>query len=374
MQSGNTLNNGDCSFSSIFNCLFSNESKEVETNFCNLQRVLFAVIKLRQNKTQDDIILHNCFAALHKQYFLAEDELTTHCLLVHNRFCVIQRPINPEEPIMSNPKYFDVCIPNEYPTFIFIQIKHQHFEYLSLENQTEFTARDDNINESLIKFLVSSKHISQLVLDLKQKKTKDISHVNVLRMSIQEATNLNLIPRQDFLFKSISELNAKKVALLIPYLQQFYNFQIIVPTLFIKNNKYTLAYPICTPFYFKIIRPIQLFNILRFFIYIQCSFLIYPVIHEDDFFYDADNNTILFIFSDFYDEEIKLEENKNFIQALKQFSVKDMKRFSAIAPSLDCTYQFLVSIKHVLPPYVNTLLNNSKNDIQLLDELYLIHF
>lgn len=375
MQSGTTLNNGDCSFSSIFNCLFLNENdKDMETKFCNLQRILFAVIKLREKKTLDYINLHNCFATLHKRYFLAEDELTTFCLLVHNRFCVIQRPTNPEEPIMSHPKYFDVCIPNEYPIFIFIQIKHQHFEFLTLHDQAEFTSQDDIIDKDLLDNLISSKKNAQLLINMKQEEPEGFKKIDILRMSVEEATHLRLLPRQQYLYKSTSELNAKKISLLVPYLQSFPLFKVIVPTLFINNGKYTLAYPISQPFKFQYIRPIQLFVILRFFIYVQCSFLIYPIITKDDFFYDKNDEKLLLAFSDFYDEQIKLEENKHFIQSMHSFSVEDMTQFNRIAPSLDCVYQFLLAIKPLVPPFVHTLLDNSANDIQLLEELYLIHF
>ena len=193
-------------------------------------------------------------------------------------------------------------------------------------------------------------------------------------MSVEEATHLRLLPRQQYLYKSTSELNAKKISLLVPYLQSFPLFKVIVPTLFINNGKYTLAYPISQPFKFQYIRPIQLFVILRFFIYVQCSFLIYPIITKDDFFYDKNDEKLLLAFSDFYDEQIKLEENKHFIQSMHSFSVEDMTQFNRIAPSLDCVYQFLLAIKPLVPPFVHTLLDNSANDIQLLEELYLIHF
>ena len=381
-----TKNDGNCSFSSLYRALHANapeEDQRHEDMFILMQRFLFAYMNALRKRGPNKF--STFYLLLQNAYFLAEDELIYHALFVLNKFILIFRDRKDGDKLFIQPQFYDLFLRRgSLNNLICLSCNHSHYEYLQEPTSKQTLFSFDNLSSTLKQDFLPFTKIEDIPL----------LQNPCLPVCIQTESSLSKIVNKNKLHPKIMDIlhpdllqDIQIIRVVNVTRDEYTNLQNIVSStfdifpirlnilMFLENDKkeYAVVFGEYSRKQLHDISSTQFMFILRFCVFLQtladkslCFSLLESIQNCGE--------SIVLEFKENRSKKIStyIDARNSILQASKLND--QVLSYFKLCPEFNLLHAYMSEHPQELLRCSQTLqeaVDNSENDLQLLDELYL---
>ena len=154
-----TLANGNCSFSALYRSMHNitstkHKSTTHEHMYLIMSRFLFSLVMMKRKHHMD---IDKFYKYLNSGYYLGEDEIIYFALFCENKYIVIFRNLNPDHRVFVQPQFYDVFLSNSnVKNVMCFKCDKSHYQHLMVQDHTtmfKLSQFDDAFQHMFLPFM-----------------------------------------------------------------------------------------------------------------------------------------------------------------------------------------------------------------------------